>query len=195
MKGRQSGMPEETSWNNFFDAECILESLDCSKSSGDVIDFGCGYGLFTVSAARLTCGNVYAFDIDAEMVEVTRAKAAEAGLANVHVEQRDFVADGCGRPGESAGYVMLFNILHIEDPGVLLREAHRVLTPGGKLAIIHWNYDPTTPRGPSMDIRPRPEQCRAWAEQAGFQWTRLEPLECCPYHYGLLLEKPLARVA
>ena len=34
---------------------------------------------------------------------------------------------------------------------------------------IHWNYDPSTPRGPSMSIRPRPEDCRDWAEAAGFR--------------------------
>ena len=35
---------------------------------------------------------------------------------------------------------------------LLLREARRVLEPGGLLGVMHWNYDPATPRGPSMDI-------------------------------------------
>jgi hypothetical protein len=47
------------------------------------------------------------------------------------VETRDIVTDGCGRPDASATFVMLFNILHIEDPVSLLREAHRVLRAGG----------------------------------------------------------------
>jgi hypothetical protein len=54
---------------------------------------------------------------------------------------------------------------------------------------MHWNYDPSTPRGPPMDIRPRPEQCAAWAECAGF---RLEPpgrINFPPYHFGLRLTK------
>jgi SAM-dependent methyltransferase len=184
-------MPAEEYWNSFFDADCILDALDCSRS-GDIIEFGCGYGLFTIAAARRTSGNVCALDIDPAMIEATGRKVATAGLANVQVEQRDFLANGCGRPDASAGYAMLFNILHIENPVPLLREAYRVLSPGGQLGIIHWNYDPATPRGPSMDIRPRPEQCRAWAEQAGFEFVRFETLPCCPHHYGLLLRRPSA---
>jgi len=53
-----------------------------------------------------------------------------------------------------------FNILHVEDPVELLREAFRVLSPEGKLGIIHWKTDPATPRGPSMAIRPQASQCR-----------------------------------
>ena len=87
------------------------------------------------------------------MVQATAAKAQEAGLQNVKTYLRDFVTDGTGLPAASVDYAMLFNILHAERPEVLLREALRVLKPGGKLAITHWNYDPTTPRGPSMDIR------------------------------------------
>ncbi len=65
-----------------------------------------------------------------------------------------------GMPDGSVHYVMLFNILHAESP-----------------------------RGPSMEIRPRPGQCRAWAEDVGFrplggivQWP--------PYHYGMVFERP-----
>jgi SAM-dependent methyltransferase len=191
VKGRQSGMPAEDYWNSFFDAGCLLSKLHCDEHSGDVIEFGCGYGLFTETAATRTRGTVYALDIDPEMIEATRLRVTRAGLSNVCTEQRDFLADGCGRPDRSVGYVMLFNILHIEESSELLREAYRVLKRGGKLGIIHWNYDPTTPRGPSMDIRPRPEQCRTWAEATGFHFLRFEPLQCCAHHYGLVLQRPV----
>jgi hypothetical protein len=85
---------------------------------------------------------------------------------------------------------MLFNILHAERPEVLLDEAFRVLKPSGLLAITHWKYDPTTPRGPSMEIRPRPEQCRVWAEQLGFRILEPGIIELPPYHYGMVLERP-----
>jgi hypothetical protein len=125
------------------------------------------------------------------MVAATARKAADAGLANVVAEQRDFVAAGCGRPDASVNYAMLFNILHIEDPVGLLREARRVLIPGSKAGIIHWRTDRETPRGPSLAIRPGPEQCRAWGEQAGLLFVRYESLCCCSWHWGLVMQRPL----
>lgn len=135
---------------------------------------------------------MFALDIDPRMVQETRQKVEAAGQTNVFVEQRDFLQNGCGRPNQSVGYALLFNILHVEDPVSLLSEATRVLRPGGKAGIIHWKYDPSTPRGPSMTIRPRPEQCREWAEQAGLEFVRWESLTCCSYHYGLVVQRPFA---
>jgi ubiquinone/menaquinone biosynthesis C-methylase UbiE len=192
MKTRESGMPDESMWASFFTPEQTLTKLGLTGSCGDVVDFGCGYGTFTIPAARMirgTPGMVHALDIEADMVEATRRKAEEAGLSNVHAEQRDFVADGTGRPDGSIDYVMLFNILHCEQPEVLLREAWRILSPGGRLGLMHWNYDPGTPRGPSMDIRPRPEQCRDWAIVVGFELAFLDKIDLPPHHYGWVMEK------
>lgn len=134
-------------------------------------------------------GTVFALDIEAEMVEITAYKALEAGLNNVCAVQRDFIAEGAGLPDDVIDYVMLFTILRCEQPSILLREAWRILRHGGVLAIIHWNYDPTTPRGPSMDIRPRPEQRQAWAETSGFRAIADAPIKLPPYHYGMALQK------
>ena len=189
MKGRESGMPDEAYWNTFFNPSCIVERLDCAASIRGLVEFGCGYGLFTLPVARLVQGPVLAFDIEPEMVAATTEKVRTDKLANVVVERRDFVAEGCGLPDASVDYAMLFNILHLENPVGLLREAHRVLVPGGRVGIIHWRSDLETPRGPSLGIRPRPEECRTWGEQAGFTFVRSEDLSCCSYHYGLLLTR------
>lgn len=157
-----------------------------------MVEFGCGYGHFTIPAARNVTGTVYALDIDPVMVRATKRRADDAGVANVVAEVRDFAADGCGRPDGSVGHVMLFNILHIEDPVGLLREAFRVLVPGGNAGIIHWKPDQATPRGPSLAIRPTMEQCREWGEAAGFRFVRGEDLCCCSWHWGMVLERPVS---
>ncbi len=189
MKMRESGMPDESMWSGFFSPAQTLAKLGLTADCRDAVDFGCGYGTFTVLAARLARGTVHALDIEAAMVEATARKAEEAGLGNVRVERRDFVADGSGLPDKSVDYAMLFNILHCEHPEVLLREAWRILSLGGRLGIMHWNYDPNTPRGPSMEIRPKPEQCRDWATAAGFSLAIAEKLDLPPYHYGWVMEK------
>ena len=104
--------------------------------------------------------------------------------------ERDVLAAGTGLADATAGYVMLFNILHVEDPVGLLREAHRVLAPGGTAGVIHWRNDIRTPRGPSPAIRPTADQCRAWGEAAGLAFERYEGLCCCSWHWGLVMRRP-----
>jgi len=190
MKVRDSGMPDEALWESFFDAEKILRTFGLEKVSGAIVEFGCGYGTFTLPAARLIGGVVYAFDIEPEMVKRVREKCRRRGINNVIAEVRDFLAEGTGIPDNSVEAAFLFNILHLEEPMMLMREAFRILKPGGLLAVIHWNYDPATPRGPSLDIRPRPERCIEWGKNAGFSFNDSERFDLKPYHYGLLFRKP-----
>jgi ubiquinone/menaquinone biosynthesis C-methylase UbiE len=187
MKIRESGMPERDMWEKFFNPARILASLSINSQTGDVAEFGCGYGTFTIPAAKVIKGKIYALDIEPDMIRITNEKAKKNGLNNVQAVLRDFMAEGSGLPDGSVDYVMLFNILHLEKPAILINEAKRILRDGGKLGIIHWNYDPTTPRGPSMDIRPKPEDCIRWAESAGFSKSARHDLK--PYHYGIILTK------
>ena len=53
MKTRESGMPEEEVWRQFFDAEAVLRALKLTEKCRDVVEFGCGYGTFTIPAARI----------------------------------------------------------------------------------------------------------------------------------------------
>jgi ubiquinone/menaquinone biosynthesis C-methylase UbiE len=187
MKIRESGMPERDMWEKFFSPAKILATLGLSSETGDVAEFGCGYGTFTIPSAKIIKGKIYAFDIEPEMIRRTKEEARKHDLTNMEAIQRDFMTAGSGLNDESIDYAMLFNILHLEKPMVLINEAKRILKEGGKLGIIHWNYDPKTPRGPSMDIRPKPEDCIKWAESAGFSGTVRYDLR--PYHYGVVLIK------
>jgi SAM-dependent methyltransferase len=190
MKIRDSGMPDRKTWEGFFNPEHVLLRLEFRCDSDNVVDFGCGYGTFTIAAARLTSGIVHALDIDPRMVAVTAETAAREGLSNVRAVERDFVRSGTGLASGSVSYAMLFNVLHAEDATGLLREAFRVLCPDGLLAIVHWIYDHNTPRGPDLGIRPRPEQCTAWAREVGFI-SQTESIPLPPYHYGVLARKPM----
>jgi len=187
MKIRESGMPPKEMWETFFNPPSILTTLGFTRETKNVAEFGCGYGTFTIPAARKIQGWVYAIDVDPEMISITRREAIKRGLNNVEASQRDFMGEGSGLEDESVDYAMLFNILHLENPVALLREANRILKENGKVGIIHWNYDSKTPRGPSLDIRPKPEDCIQWAQEAGFSQPQRYDLK--PYHYGIVLKK------
>jgi len=187
MKIRESGMPDKYMWEGFFDPAKVINTLGINSQTGDLAEFGCGYGTFTIPTAKIIKGKIYALDLEPDMIRLTAEEAKKQGLNNVEVVKRDFMADGSGLSDESVDYVMLFNILHLEKPTVLIDEAKRILREGGKLGIIHWNYDSKTPRGPSMDIRPKPEDCIKWAENAGFSGAIRYDLK--PYHYGIVLIK------
>ncbi len=152
-------MPPKDIWEGFFNPVEILSVMGLADKVMDAVEFGCGYGTFTIPAAKMIKGAMHAIDIDAEIIAVTKNEADNSGLKNVHTMLRDFIKEGTGLKSESVDYVMLFNILHIENPEALLMESWRILRNRGRLGIIHWNYDPATPRGPSMEIRPKPEQC------------------------------------
>jgi len=181
-------MPDFEVWESFFDPNAVIEALECAGAH-DVVEFGCGYGTFTIAAAKRIRGRIFALDIDPEMVRITAAEAISAQLSNIDVTLCDFVSGGTGLTDGVTDFAMLFNILHIEEPVALLREAHRVLVPGGKAGIIHWRTDIVTPRGPSLSIRPSPQQCRLWGEEAGFQFERFVSLPGCPWHWGMILRR------
>lgn len=189
MKVRDSGMPDEEMWTGFFDPPKVLAVFGLDRGVNDLVEFGCGYGTFTLAAAGIASGTVYALDIEPEMVGIVRQKCVKAGITNVQAMVIDFVAEGSGLAGNSMDAALLFNILHHEEPVALMKEALRVLKPNGLLAVIHWNYDPATPRGPAMEIRPRPEQCIEWGRTAGFHFNEMDRYDLPPYHYGLRFRK------
>ena len=186
MKGRESGMPAKEMWEGFFSPAETLRILGL-KEAKDAVEFGCGYGTFTIPAAKIVKGKVYAIDIESQMTDATEKEAKKQGLQNIETIQRDFMTEGTGLKEESIDYAMIFNILHIDNPQIMLKEAWRILRQKGRLGIIHWNYDAKTPRGPSMEIRPKPSDCMEWAENTGFVQPKQYDLK--PYHYGIVMRK------
>jgi len=187
MRVRDSDLPIEEEWAKFFNPNRTLKLLGLDCRIKDAADFGCGYGTFTIPATQIISGKIYALDIEPEMVRTVERKAKELNLNNVVAILRDFMSEGSGLKDSSVDFVFLFNILHAETPVVLLKEAYRILKPGGKAGIIHWRYDETIRDGLSMDIRPKPEQCRQWAESVGFHFKKQFDLK--PYHYAIIMEK------
>lgn len=185
MKVRDSGMPEQSYWESLFDVPAVLDALGIDRGLKDVVEVGCGYGTFTVPVAQRIAGTLRAFDIEPAMVAATRARVEQARIDNVRVALRDVIVHGFALARHSVDAVLLFNILHADDPVAILRGSAKLLRPGGRLLAIHWRADVETPRGPDRSIRPRPEQLAAWAAETG-ELRQERPAQIVPpWHYAI----------
>ncbi|MAT68535.1 MAG: methyltransferase type 11 [Planctomycetaceae bacterium] len=178
MRIRDSGMPDEEYWETLFDVELILCRLGIERFH-DVAELGCGYGTFSIPVAQSISGTLYTFDVNPAMLHRTLERGA--GLPIV-CQRRDVMQEGFGVPVDA---VLLFNILHCEAPVKLLAHAAQALRPNGEVLVIHWRHG-ETPRGPSLDIRPRSEHVLRWAEDAGLHALSAS-IDLPPWHYGLRL--------
>jgi ubiquinone/menaquinone biosynthesis C-methylase UbiE len=187
MKVRDSGMPDEEMWSEFFDARTILEQMQLTQKLNNVVDLGSGYGTFSIPAAQIVSGTVHAFDIEPEMTELLKSKSVQLNINNIDLHLHDFIANGSGLANNSVDYAMLFNILHHSHPEQILEETFRILKPNSKAGIIHWRSDIPTPRGPELNIRPTPDQCKQWALASGFTIHKELLLE--PFHFGIIIQR------
>jgi ubiquinone/menaquinone biosynthesis C-methylase UbiE len=188
LKVRDSGMPAENMWADYFNVELILSELHINSKINDLAEIGCGYGTFTLPAAKRIKGKLYTFDIEKEMLDIVNQKLKNEHINNVILDQRDVLTQTTGLVDNSIDYVMLFNILHHDSPSDFFIEAYRILKPQGKVGILHWRSDISTPRGPDLSIRPKPEQILQWINRLKFNIDK-EPVVIEPYHYGIIISK------
>ena len=144
------------------------------RDGDTVIDFGCGVGNYAFAAAEVVgqSGQVYALDIDTDVLNRLKAETLLRNTPNLHPyashedATMDF-ADGF------ANVVLIYDLIHQTDiRRRFLEESRRVLVPGGILSILpfHMNHD---------EIRYMLQQVKT----AGFK--RTETLVNCGLHFAL----------
>lgn len=109
------------------------------------LDLGCGGGHVGYRLAR-HAGSVVAYDLTAAMLEAVAGHAARLGLANITVRQ------GAAErmPFADASFDLVasrFSAHHWRDLDAGLREARRVLAPGGRALFM----DAVSPGPPLLD--------------------------------------------
>jgi ubiquinone/menaquinone biosynthesis C-methylase UbiE len=120
----------------FFGPAKILQGAGV-RPGMKVLEIGCGTGFFTLTAARMLGeqGSLIAMDILLQSVEAVAKKVQAAGLSNVQVIKGDAL-DTKLEP-ESFDEVLIFGVIPAPMLPMekLLAEMHRILRPGGMMAV------------------------------------------------------------
>ena len=154
--------PERDKWQM---PDRIVASL-ALRPTDSVADIGAGTGYMAVRFARaLKDGNVFAIDIEPNMVRHMSERAKAAGIGNLRA-----VVGGENTPNlpEPVDVAFMLNVYHhIDKRTDYFKRLRASLKPGGRVAIV--DFRPDAPAGAPKHMRISAETITDEMKEAGYK--------------------------
>ncbi|WP_147805181.1 class I SAM-dependent methyltransferase [Alkalicoccus halolimnae] len=146
-----------------FSPEQLLNRIPL-KDTDTLLDFGAGTGYFSIPAAKMINGNVYALDIDAAMLEIIKEKAVAEQLTNI-VPVKGSIED-LPLPDGSFDLIIASLVLHeIQPLKPLLQQMKKALNKDGNLICLELEPKRKDGKAPRLTM----EKMETEMNEAGFQ--------------------------
>lgn len=163
-------------------SESAVESaIDAALGAAPVkllVDLGTGTGrMLEVLADRFERG--LGLDVNQSMLDYARSRLKSAGLARAEVRHGDIY--NVALPDGVADAVVIHQVLHyLSEPAHALREAARILAPGGRLLIVDFaphEVEELRERHAHERLGFEPDQVTGWLAEAGLSEIEVKSLE------------------
>lgn len=164
--------------------EKLLTMLDI-KEKDDILDLGAGTGYFTIPAARMTKGTIYALDVEPQMLSVLKERVSEQGLNHIQYVQGEIENIPLG--DAIANHIIASFVLHEVEPlSKGLQEIYRTLKDNGTCFCLEWEKKEME-QGPPMHHRIHSSDLEEAVKEEGFRVIgKSFPTDA---HYILIFQK------
>ncbi|TBR57429.1 hypothetical protein B4U84_15595 [Westiellopsis prolifica IICB1] len=161
------------------------------QSGMSVLDLACGYGHFTIPAARIV-KPALVVGVDIDFPILAQAQQAAQEFPNCLFLNQDILAIPQVITNQF-DYITIHSTFHgLLNPVEFVRQIVNLIKPNGYFSVVNWQPIPREetiwldkPRGPKTELRISPQKLLSIVKAATQKLVAVQQVDLPPYHYGM----------